>query len=158
MRSRQKARPAQMAETLIRLRGRVKMELHGPDGELKHSHEADNLITTVGKQDIVDQLLASPGQAKPQYMAVGTGSTAAAIGDTALGTESARVALATKTRSTNVLTMTATFPAGTGTAALTEAGVFSAVSVGDLYSRVVFSAINKGAADSLTITWTYTLS
>lgn len=147
-----------MSETLIRLKGRMKLELRGPDGELKDSREADNLITTVGKQDIVDQLLASPAQAKPQYMAVGTGSTAAAIGDTALGTESARVALATKTRSGAVLTMTATFPAGTGTAALAEAGVLSASSSGDLYSRVVFSAINKAAGDSLTITWTYTLS
>jgi hypothetical protein len=50
-----------------------------------------------------------------------------------------------------------TYAAGTGTGAITEAGIFNASSSGTLLSHVVFSAINKGAADSLTITWTITV-
>jgi hypothetical protein len=52
----------------------------------------------------------------------------------------------------------ATFPAGTGTGAVTEAGLFNASSAGTLLCRTVFSVINKGAADTLGITWTVTVN
>ena len=90
-------------------------------------------------------------------MAVGTGTVAPAVGDTALGAESARVALTSKTRSTNVLTMVGDYAAGVATAALTEAGAFNAATTGDMYSRATFAVINKGANDTLKITWTYTI-
>lgn len=141
----------------IRLRGFTCVELFGPDGVLKDFREVENLITTVGKNSITDQLLAAPAVAKPTHMAVGTGTTAAAVGDTALVTESARVALTSKSRSTNVLTMVGDYAAGVATATLTEAGVFNAATVGDMYSRAVFAGIAKGANDTLKITWTYTL-
>jgi hypothetical protein len=41
---------------------------------------------------------------------------------------------------------------------VTEAGLFSAVSAGTLLCRTVFSVINKGAADTLGITWTVTVN
>ncbi len=90
-------------------------------------------------------------------MAVGTGATAAAAGDTTLQTELVRVALTSKTRSTNVLTLVGDYAAGVGTGALTEAGVLNAASVGDLFSRSVFAVINKAALDTLKITWTWTI-
>ena len=58
-----------------------------PDGELKAYRRIDNLIVTVGRNGIADQLLASPTIGKPTHMAIGTGSTAPAAGDTALGAE-----------------------------------------------------------------------
>lgn len=139
------------------LKGALKIELIGPDGKVKDARNVKNLVTQVGKNGLADQILASPTLGKPGWMAVGTGAVAAALGDTALGSESARVALTSKTRSTNVVTYVGTFPAGTGTAALTEAGIFDAASVGNLWQRVVFSVVNKGASDSLTITWTLTV-
>lgn len=135
----------------------VHIELRGPDGELKDVRDIENLIVTVGKNGIADQLLASPTIGKPTHMGVGTGTTAAAAGDTTLQTELDRNALTTKTRSTNVVTLTCDWAAGDGTGALTEAGIFDASSAGNLYSRAVFSVINKGALDTLTITWTYTV-
>lgn len=147
-------------ETLLHIKGEYHIELFDKDGNLKDERRGENLVTTVGKNDIVDQLLASPAAVKPTHMAIGTGTTAAAVGDTTLQTETAstRVALTSKTRSTNVLTMVGDWAAGIGTSAVTEAGVFNAASAGDLYSRAVFSAINKGASDTLKITWTYTIS
>lgn len=142
-------------DTLIR--GHVLIELFGEDGQLRDSRELGNLIVTVGKNQITDQLLASPAIAKPTHMAVGTGTVAPAAGDTALGTESARVALTSKTRSANVLTMVGDYAAGVATAALTEAGVFNAATTGDMGSRATFAAINKGANDTLKITWTWTI-
>jgi hypothetical protein len=52
----------------------------------------------------------------------------------------------------------ATFPAGTGTGAITEAGILNAASAGILLCRTTFSVINKGAADTLGITWTVTVA
>jgi hypothetical protein len=92
------------------------------------------------------------------HMAVGTTSTAPAAGDTALGAEVGRVALASATSSSNVVTYTATFPAGTGTGALVEAGIFNASSSGTMLCRTTFSVVNKGAADAMSITWTVTVS
>ena len=91
-------------------------------------------------------------------MAVGTGSSAAAAGNTTLGSEAARVALTSSTVSNNTITYVATFGAGTGSGALTEAGVFNASSNGDLLCRTVFSVVNKGANDAMTITWVITAS
>jgi hypothetical protein len=94
------------------------------------------------------------------HMAVGTSSTAAAAGQTALGAENARVALTggEGAPSTNTIVYTASFPAGTGTGALTEAAVLNASSSGTMLCRTVFSTVNKGADDSVTITWTVTIS
>lgn len=139
------------------IRGAVRVEVFGPDGKLKDYREKRNLIVTVGKNSITDQLLASPAVAKPTHMAVGTGTVAPAAGDTALGTELDRNALTSKTRSTNVLTMVGDWAAGDATnSAITEAGVFNAATAGDMYSRATFTAINKTSSDSLKCTWTYT--
>lgn len=122
------------------------------DGDLLDVVQAKNAQTAAFKNMIVDQLLASPALAKTQYMAIGTGAPAA----NALGAEVARVALSTKTRSTNVLTMSADFPPGTGTAALTEAGTFDANAVGNMHHSTTFAAVNKDASMDLVINWTYT--
>jgi hypothetical protein len=141
----------------VRIRGQMVATLRGPDGEVKQVEEVTNLIVTVGKNSIADQLLASPGVTKPTHMAVGTGTDAAAAGDTALQTELDRNALTSKTRNTNVVTMVGDWAAGDATGAITEAGIFNASSSGDLYARAVFSVINKGANDTLSITWTFTV-
>lgn len=127
-------------------------------GNVIQVEHASNLIVTTGVAGIVDQLVASPGIGKPTHMAIGTGGTAAAAGQTALTTELDRNALTSKSRSGAVLTMVGDWAAGDGTGAITEAGVFNASSAGDMFSRVLFSVINKAAGDTLSITWTYTLS
>ena len=119
--------------------------------------EVDNLIVDTGK-DFVASRMGGTADAVMSHMAVGTGATAAAAGDTALQTEIARVALTSAVVTDNEIAYTATFPAGTGTGALTEAGVLNNSSGGTLLARTVFSAINKGASDAITIVWTITVS
>ena len=63
--------------------------------------------------------------------AIGSGSTAAAAGDTALGNELGRVALTSTTVSSAVVTCVASFPAGTGAIA-GEAGILNASSGGTM--------------------------
>jgi hypothetical protein len=48
--------------------------------------------------------------------------------------------------------------AGDSTGALTEAGVFNAATGGIMLDRVVFPVVNKGADDSLTAVFTFTMS
>ena len=92
------------------------------------------------------------------HMAVGSSNTAAAVGDTTLGTELGRVALASATSTGAVVTYTATFGAGTGTGAVVEAGILNNSSGGTLLCRSVFPVVNKGVDDGMSITWTVTVS
>lgn len=132
------------------------IELYGKDGDLKEIRKIHNTVTTAGKNGIADQVLAAPTLVKMGWMAIGTGSPAATL----LGTEVARVAFDTKTRSGAVVTVVATFPAGTGTGAITEAGTFDVVTANtvNMWMSSSFSVVNKGALDSIVITWTLTVS
>lgn len=144
--------------TQVQIKGRVRAVLRDRDGTIKRVEDVDNLITSAGRNALIARLASSPGTAVPTHMAIGTGATAANAADTTLQTEIDRNALTSNTASTNVLTMVGDWAAGDGTGAITEAGVLSASSSGTLFSRAVFSAINKAAGDTLQITWTYTLT
>ena len=89
-------------------------------------------------------------------MAIGTGTTAAAVGDTTLVTETGRVVFTSSAVTTNDIAYVGDFPAGTGTGSITEAGILNAASAGTLLNRTTFSAVNKTASDALKITWTVT--
>jgi hypothetical protein len=138
----------------VTLHYNMHLRLYSKSGKLKAERIIKNTVTTTGKAGIADQLLASPSLNKPTHMAVGTGSPAA----NALGAEVGRVAFTTKTRSGAVVTMVGDFPAGTGTGALTEAGIFDAGATGNTYTTASFSVVNKAAGDALTITWTLTVA
>lgn len=120
--------------------------------------EKKNLVVTAGKSFLASAVISS--STSPFVgMAIGTGSTPAAITDTTLGTETARAAFTTSSVAANVVSLSNTYGAGTGTGAVTEAGIFNnSTSGGTLLSRVVFSAVNKGALDTLAINWTITVS
>ena len=137
----------------------VHLVLRGPDGQVKHEQTVHNLIVTAGVAAIVSRLASSPGSAVPTHGGVGTGTTAAVAGNTVLETPlSSRVALTSNTASAGVLTMVQDYAAGVSTGAITEAGIFSASTNGTMFSRAVFTVINKAAGDTLSITWTYTLT
>lgn len=147
-----------MRPEVLKLTANVKMDLHDEFGNLKDHREYHNLITTAGFTKIA--LLSSAFYINQfAYCAIGTGTTAANIADTTLQTETARSTIITPTNpSATSITFATTVAAGTGTGAVTESGLLSAASSGTLLCRQVFSAVNKGASDTLTVTWTITLS
>ena len=118
--------------------------------------EVPNLVVTAGKNYVADRI--KNNSTVMSHMAIGTGTAAAAAGNTALGSEQARTALTSSTVTDNEIVYVDTFPAGTGTGAITEAGIFNASSGGTMLCRTVFSVVNKGANDAMTITWTVTVS
>lgn len=146
-----------MLQDAIKVTGNLKVVLTGPDGKVKQEQEFKNLVVTTGKAYIASRMKDTTATAM-SHMAIGTGTTAAAAGDTALGTEAGRVSLTSTTVTANAVAYVATFPAGTGTGAITEAGILNASSSGTLLCRTVFSVINKGSADTLGITWTVTVN
>ncbi len=150
-----------MLKDNVSSKGTLKLELVDQFGNVKVQAE-HNLVVSAGLAFIASRMKDATATAM-SHMAIGSGTTAAAAGNTALQTELGRVALASTTIVTTTVTndsiqYVATFPAGTGTGAVTEAGLLNAGTGGTLLARTVFAVINKGALDTLTITWKVTIS
>lgn len=97
---------------------------------------------------------------RQRYAAIGTGGTAVAATDTALGTETAREVNETYAAGgTGVCTITTEFAAGVGTGMIAEAGLFDTNAAGIMFDRTVFgSAIDKTASRALTVSWVFTFT
>jgi hypothetical protein len=141
---------------MIKVTGNLNVVLMDSKGIVKETRTIPNLVVTVGKNFIASRMKDATATAMSQ-MAVGTNNTSPVAGDTTLGTELARVVLTSTTVSTNNVAYVASYPAGTGTGALVEAGLFNAGTAGTMLARTTYAVINKGASDSLTITWTVTV-
>jgi hypothetical protein len=141
----------------LKATGSLRVVVTGPDGKVKEDHLFKNLVVTTGKNFVASRMVGTSSSVM-SHMAIGADSTPAAAGDTALGSELGRVALASSTSLANVVTYTASFPAGTGTGAVVEAGIFNAAVAGTMLCRTVFAVVNKGANDAMSVTWTITIS
>tara|TARA_R100001443_G_scaffold100259_1_gene107592 strand:- start:903 stop:1328 length:426 start_codon:yes stop_codon:yes gene_type:complete len=136
----------------LKLKGKLSIALND-----EVVQEVDNLVVTAGKGYVASRMKDASATAM-SHMAIGSGTTNPAASDTALETQLGRVALTSTTVSSAVVTYVATFAAGTGTGAVTEAGILNASSGGTMLCRTEFSVVNKGSSDSMTITWTVTVS
>lgn len=141
----------------IQITGQLGWILIDSDGNIKESDTGHNLIVTVGKTQLA-ALLAGTSTTVMGFMAVGSSSTAPALGDTTLVSELARVAFSSVTPTSNIVTYIANYNAGVGTGTILEAGLFSAASAGIMLSRSTSISVVKAAADTLQITWTITFN
>lgn len=148
-----------MKNEALNLKGTFIATLYKADGTVEVVRK-DNLILNGGFDFICDAIGNSSSRpAVMGYIALGTGTTAPAATQTALVTEiSRKAATYAHTAGTKVMTFTATFNPGEATGAITEAGVVNASSGGTFLDRVTFSVINKGADDTLTAQFQFTLS
>lgn len=120
------------------------------------------VFTNAGAAIITNRIIQA-GTA-PKNIGWGTGTAAAAVTDTALGTEVApttsggrTVGTESRTTVTNTNdnyqvsgTVTATLA---GPTAITEGGLFDAVTAGNMLLRSVFSAVNVVVGDSIAFTY-----
>ena len=142
----------------LKVTGSVNVVIHDDSGKQKENFTIPNLVVTTGLAYIASRMKDATATAMT-HMTVGTGNTAAAAGNTALETQlGSRVALTSTTVTSNSIAYVASFGAGVATGALTEAGIFNASTSGTMLCRTVFAVINKGASDTMTITWTITIS
>ena len=142
----------------LKLRGDVAIVLKDKNGNVKESREINNLVVTAGLTFICARMAAASADVM-SHMALGSGTTAAAAGDTDLESIlGSREALDSSTASNNTITYVSSFEAGEGTGAVTEAGVFNAASSGTMLCHVIFPVVNKQADDTMSVTWTITLT
>lgn len=143
------------------LEGQLDIVLLDKDGQVKQSQTVENLVVNAGLAYIISRMV-NTSKTVMGFMAVGSGTTAAAAGDTALVSQlGSRKALDSTTitgSNSEKVQYICTFAAGEGTGAITEAGIFNASSSGDMLCRTVFAVVNKAADDTMVITWTVTLS
>jgi hypothetical protein len=150
-----------MINERLKLAGTVELCLRSPDGKIKDNRKIENLVVNAGLAYIISRMV---GTAKPaiSHMALGAGTTAAASAQTDLiAMLGAREALdSTTIAGTNneKVVYVASFEAGDATGAVTEAGLFNAATGGDMLCRTVFAVVNKAADDTMTVTWTITVS
>lgn len=145
----------------LSVKGRLNIVLRDKHGNVKEEREVDNLVVNAGLAYIISRMVGV-SQAVMSHMALGSGTTAAAAGQTDLVTLlGAREALDSTTiagANNNQVVYVSSFEAGDATGAVTEAGIFNAATGGTMLCRTVFAVVNKGADDAMTVTWTITLS
>jgi hypothetical protein len=147
-----------LIENLKGTTGRLNIVLRDDTGAVKQDVTVDNLVVSTGLAYIASRMKDTTATAMT-HMAVGSGTTNPAAGDTQLESQlGSRVSLTSTTVTANAIEYVATFGAGAGTGAVTEAGIFNASTSGTMLCRTEFLVINKGASDSMTITWTVTIS
>lgn len=142
-----------------KLQGLISIKVYDKDGNVKITRDIHNLITDAGLAGVAARL-GTDSTAFFNYLAVGTGSTAATASNTTLGTEiggSGARALATASQVTTTVAndthqLLKTF-AFTASYSVTECGIFNASSSGTLLGRQVFTAVAVESGDSLQITY-----
>ena len=142
----------------LKLRGDVAIVLKDKDGNIKDTREITNLVVNTGLTFICSRMAAASAGVM-SHMAVGSGTTSPAAGQTDLvSILGSREALDSTSASSNTITFVSSFEAGEGTGAITESAIFNASSGGTMLARVTFAAVNKAAADTMSITHTITLT
>lgn len=154
--------------------GVYKVTCIGADGQVKWEDEYKNLVTTVGKNDLLDKYLAGSGYTAAWYLGLvdGASTPTYAAGDTAAShsgwsenvsySNSTRVAPSWSSASAGSKASTATAFSINGTA--TIAGTFlisnstKSGSTGILYSAGSFTGGNKSVTSGDTLNVTYTAS
>jgi hypothetical protein len=145
----------------LKLSGQLNIVLKDKAGNIKEQREVANLVVNSGLAYIVSRMTGASKNVM-SHMGLGSGTTAAAASQTDLVTllgsrEALDSSTITGTNNEKVAYVSG-FEAGDATGAVTEAGIFNAASGGDMLCRTVFPVVNKGADDTLSITWTITLA
>lgn len=150
-----------MINESLKLAGQLSIVLKDKDGNVKDQREVKNLVVNTGLAYFISRAVGT-AKGVMSHMALGAGTTAAAAGQTDLVTMlGSREALDSTTISgtnSEKVVYVASFEAGDATGAVTEAGIFNDASAGDMLCRTVFAVVNKAADDTMTVTWTITLS
>jgi len=152
----------------IKLYGSFLFTLEKADGSVEITKK-DNIIFSSGFLAVSDSLFNSACRtALFKYIGIVEVTVAASVTDTLLGSELTTYTVASVRPVATyafdgvggVATLSHVFAPGEVTGNLTEAGVFnsSAANSTTMLDRVVFPAVNKGIDDTLTVTFSFSLS
>lgn len=145
----------------LKLSGQLNIVLKDKAGNIKETREEKNLVVNTGLAYIASRMKDTTKGAM-SHMALGSGTTAAAAAQTdlvsILGSREALDSTTISGTNNEKIVYVSSFEAGDATGAVTEAGIFNAATSGDMLCRTVFSVVNKAADDTMSVTWTITLS
>lgn len=147
---------------ILTLRGSYEIILrNAANNEVVDRRVVNNTVVTAGRRWVLQQINSS-GIVTSQsisYGAVGTSTTAPATSDTALGSESSRVAInsfVTSNLTSNPPSWEANISYATNQANTTlgEVGMFNSSSGGTMLARATFATLNKTTSNTLSISYT----
>lgn len=147
----------------FKIQGNIDIKVYDKDGKLKATRQVKNVIVNASLAEISGLVGNTGSKTAFTYLAVGTGTTAAAATDTTLETEitdsglgraAATVSQVTTTVTNDTLKLAKTFTV-TGTKAITEAGALNNSSGGTLLGHQVFSAVNVVNGDSFALEYSF---
>ncbi len=146
---------AEVQKQSIELKGRIKLVLRDArNGRVRYVVDKDNLVVDAGKALLAQALYDnSPSNLQVTHIAIGTGTTAPAAGDTALENEQLRTTVYSNLQGTSV-----TFAAFIGSLEyegdISELGLFiDGDNANVLLSRVVITPVTKTTNDVVEILW-----
>lgn len=145
----------------IRLRGALRIALKDPDGKILEERIINNLIVLGGRSWVLGQL-ETTNQVTSQtisYMGIGSGLVAPVTGNTGLGLEVTRRAIAsfdTSQLTANPPSWTAqcTFATSEANTTLGEVALFNSSAVGTMLNRATFASFVKATSNTLAISFT----
>lgn len=142
------------------VKGKVSITLLDKNKKVKAKRDIKNLVVNTGLEYITSRMLGN-GPGVMSHMGVGDDPTPQLSGDATLGSQvGARKALQSSTQSgdnNEQIIYVAIFNPGESTGALTEAGIFNALTNGVMLCRTTFPVVNKQADDTIIINWTISL-
>lgn len=145
----------------LKLSGQLNIVLKDKAGNVKEEREVKNLVVNSGLAYIASRM-KDTSKSVMSHMGLGSGTTAAAASQTdlvsILGSREALDSTTISGSNNEKIVYVSAFEAGDATGAVTEAGIFNAASSGDMLCRTVFNVVNKAADDTMSVTWTITLS
>lgn len=145
----------------LKLSGQLNIVLKDKAGNVKDQREVKNLVVNSGLAYIASRM-KDTSKSVMSHMGLGSGTTAAAASQTdlvsILGSRETLDSTTISGSNNEKIVYVSAFEAGDATGAVTEAGIFNAASSGDMLCRTVFNVVNKAADDTMSVTWTITLS
>ncbi|NSW52213.1 MAG: hypothetical protein HPY85_06890 [Anaerolineae bacterium] len=124
--------------------------------------ESQNLVVDDGIEFILDRMIGDESGSLA-FLAIGTGNTAAANGQSTLATETERKAFSSQSRSGYAIECRAFFPADDCSIEIEEVGIFGGSSAsesadsGKLVSRALLNYDNSSGEYDLLFVWTFTI-
>lgn len=154
-----KMEPSRM--DIMQLKTNVHILARNEQGEITYQHHAHNLVVDTGLATIAERLAGvdTPANTKGTitYLGIGTGTTAAAAGDTTLDTEVFRKQISVRTYTDEVAKFRIYLNTTEANVAIKEIGLFGddatvTADTGTLYARLIIDK-TKTSSETLTIDW-----
>ncbi len=115
-----------------------------------------NMVVNWGLIALATTLVSGSGMSALTHIAMGSSSSAPALGNTALGTElrrDAAVVTQLPAPENNKVQFQKEHAEGAVVGTFREAGLFTAASGGNMFNRITFADFVVGSSDTLTVTW-----